>query len=113
MSGVKSRLDSLLDRLEGASSVATEAQEVVKAEGNIQQLEVWLVNCGKFAANQNILGQIEEHKVSQTALIIIHVSQPLIARPVYMSRIAMDCPGMSQDIICIYISSVYIHVSSA
>ena len=66
MDRVKSRLDSLLDRLEGASSVATEAQEVVKVEGNIQQLEVWLVTCGKFAANQNILGQIEEHRVRQT-----------------------------------------------
>ena len=64
MDGVKARYDSLLSRLEGASSVATEAQEVVKAEGSIQQLEVWLVSCGKFAANQNILGQIEEHKVS-------------------------------------------------
>ena len=62
--GVKTRLDSLLSRLEGASSVATEAQEVVKVEGSIQQLEVWLVTCGKFAANQNILGQIEEHRVS-------------------------------------------------
>ena len=40
-----------------------EAQEVVKVEDNIQELEVWLVSCGKFAANQNILGQIEEHKV--------------------------------------------------
>ena len=62
--GVKARQESLLSRLEGASSVATEAQEVVKVEDSIQELEVWLVSCGKFAANQNIRGQIEEHRVS-------------------------------------------------
>ena len=62
---VKSKHASLLSRLEVASSVATEAQEVVKVEGSIQELEVWLVSCGKFAANQNILGQIEEHRVSK------------------------------------------------
>ena len=61
---MESRVGLLLSRLEGASSVATEAQEVVKVEDRIQELEVWLVSCGKFAANQNILGQIEEHKVS-------------------------------------------------
>ncbi|CAI8008649.1 Dystonin, partial [Geodia barretti] len=59
---VKSKHASLLSRLEVASSVATEAQEVVKVEDSIQELEVWLVSCGKFAANQNILGQIEEHR---------------------------------------------------
>ena len=67
--GVKTRLDSLLSRLEGVSSVATKAQEVVKVEGSIQQLEVWLVTCGKFAANQNILGQIEEHRVSNACTL--------------------------------------------
>ena len=64
MDEVKTRHEALLSRLEGASSVATEAQEVVKVEDSIQELEVWLVSCGKFAANQNILGQIEEHRVS-------------------------------------------------
>ena len=65
MNRVKSKHGSLFSRLEGASSVATEAQEVVKVEDSIQELEVWLVSCGKFAANQNILGQIEEHRVSK------------------------------------------------
>ena len=60
---MQSRLASLLARLEGASSAASEAQEVVKVEDNIQELEVWLVSCGKFATNQHILMQIEEHKV--------------------------------------------------
>ncbi len=33
-------------------------------ETSLEELETWLVSCGKFADNQQILLQIEEHKVS-------------------------------------------------
>ena len=36
---------------------------MVSMETNLSELEVWLVSCGKFADNQQILVQIEDHKV--------------------------------------------------
>lgn len=65
MEHARSRLAALYPRLEGAESAMGEAQEVVAVETNIKELEVWLVSCGKFADNQGILLQIEEHKVGR------------------------------------------------
>ena len=62
---LRSRLSSLPPRLEGAQSAASEAQAVVVIETNLKELEVWLLSCGKFADNQQILMQIEDHKVTR------------------------------------------------
>ena len=59
-----SRLHPLGPRLKKASSAVDEAQAVVAIETSLDELEVWLVTCGKFSNNQNIVSQIEEHKVS-------------------------------------------------
>ena len=58
-----SRLRLLGPRLKEASSAVDEAQAVVAMETSLEELEVWLVSCGKFSSNQNIVSQIEEHKV--------------------------------------------------
>lgn len=58
-----SRLRLLGSRLKEASSAVDEAQAVVAMETSLEELEVWLVSCGKFSNNQNIVSQIEEHKV--------------------------------------------------
>ena len=58
-----SRLCLLGPRLKEASSAVNEAQAVVAMETSLEELEVWLVSCGKFSNNQNIVSQIEEHKV--------------------------------------------------
>ena len=58
-----SRLASLAPRLDEASSAVNEAQVVAAIESNLDDLEVWLVTSGKFSNNQQILMQIEDHKV--------------------------------------------------
>ena len=58
-----SRLRLLGPRLKEASSAVNEAQAVVAMETSLDELEVWLVTCGKFSNNQLIVSQIEEHKV--------------------------------------------------
>ena len=60
---LKSRLESLLPRVEGASHAANEAKQLDVAEDNLKKLEAWLVSNGKFSNNQHILRQIQEHKV--------------------------------------------------
>ena len=60
---LKSHLDPLLPRLEGAYSTATEAHEVVAMENHLEELEAWLVSSGKFYSNQQIIRQIQDHKV--------------------------------------------------
>lgn len=59
-----SQLRLLGPRLKEASSAVNEAQAVVAMETSLEELEVWLVTCGKFSNNQNIVSQIEEHKVA-------------------------------------------------
>lgn len=61
---LKSQLESLLPRLESASSAANEAEEVTAMESNVEELEAWLVSSGKFSSNQHILRQIQAHRVS-------------------------------------------------
>ena len=55
-----------------ASSAVNEAQAVVAMETSLEELEVWLVTCGKFSNNQNIVSQIEEHKVCTCTCIVIN-----------------------------------------
>ena len=64
-----SRLGLLSPRLKEASSAVNEAQAVVAMETSLEELEVWLVTCGKFSNNQNIVSQIEEHKVRMQILL--------------------------------------------
>lgn len=68
MNSLKSQLESLLPRLEGASSAASDAHEVVAIESNLDELEAWLVTSGKFCDNQHILRQVQEHRVRERAL---------------------------------------------
>ena len=63
MESLASKLRLLGPRLKEASSAVDEAQAVVAMETSLEELEVWLVSCGKFSNNQNIVSQIEEHKV--------------------------------------------------
>lgn len=65
MGSLKRRLEGLLPRLEAVSSAASEAEEVASMEGNLEQLEAWLVSSGKFSSNQHILRQIQEHRVRE------------------------------------------------
>lgn len=58
-----SRLRLLGPRLKEASLAVDEAQAVVAMETSLDELEVWLVTCGKFSNNQHIVSEIEEHKV--------------------------------------------------
>ena len=67
-----SRLHPLGSRLKTATSAVDEAQAVVAMETSLEELEVWLVTCGKFSNNQNIVSQIEEHKVC--TCIVVHYS---------------------------------------
>ena len=72
---VGQRVAALSPRLEVASSTVSEAQAVVAMETSLEELEEWLVSCGKFSNNQLILVQIEEHKVRERPFfftIIIH-----------------------------------------
>ena len=70
-----SRLHPLGPRLKNATSAVDEAQAVVAMETSLEELEVWLVTCGKFSNNQNIVSQIEEHKVcAYIYLHCIHIS---------------------------------------
>ena len=64
MESLKSQLASLLPRVEDASSAASDAQEMVAMESNLEELEAWLVSSGKFSSNQHILRQIQAHRVS-------------------------------------------------
>ncbi len=63
MNALHSQLESLLPRLEKASSVVGEVQVVTALESKLEDLELWLVTSGKFSNNQSILAQIEDHKV--------------------------------------------------
>lgn len=63
MDSLSGRLAALSPYLKEASMAADEAQAVVAMETNLEELEVWLVSCGKFSNNQQILAQIDEHKV--------------------------------------------------
>lgn len=65
-----SRLATLAPRLDKASSAVNEAQVVAAIESNLDDLEVWLVTSGKFSNNQQILVQIEDHKVCQLSLLV-------------------------------------------
>jgi len=40
-------------------SAVSEAQAVIAMEINLEELEVWLVSCGRFSNNQQILLQID------------------------------------------------------
>ena len=60
---LEEELQSLLPRIADASRAANEAQVLTEMEACLQELEVWLVSSGKFAPNQHILQQIQEHKV--------------------------------------------------
>jgi len=62
--------------LEGASSAVSEAQAVIAMEINLEELEVWLVSCGRFSNNQQILLQIDDHKVHTLTLTHPHNAQP-------------------------------------
>lgn len=64
---LSSKLHLLVPRLKEASSAVDEAQAVVAMETSLEELEVWLVSCGKFSNNQNIVSQIEEHKVCRSS----------------------------------------------
>lgn len=68
-----SRLRLLGPRLKEASSAVDEAQAVVAMETSLEELEVWLVSCGKFSSNQNIVSQIEEHKVHIYGCMYIYI----------------------------------------
>ena len=68
-----SRLRLLGPRLKEASSAVDEAQAVVAMETSLEELEVWLVSCGKFSNNQNIVSQIEEHKVHIYGCMYIYI----------------------------------------
>ena len=63
MNLLASRLAALSPHLKEVSNAADEAQAVVAMETNLEELEVWLVSCGKFSNNQQIVAQIDEHKV--------------------------------------------------
>lgn len=60
---LSSQLHLLGPRLKEASSAVDEVQAVVATETSLEELEVWLVSHGKFSNNQNIVAQIEDHKV--------------------------------------------------
>ncbi len=63
VSTLQSQLESLLPRLDKASSAVGEAQVVTALDSKLDDLELWLVTSGKFSDNQSILVQIEDHKV--------------------------------------------------
>ncbi len=60
---VEVELESLLSRIADVSHAAGEVEVLTELESCLQELEVWLVSSGKFAPNQQILQQIQEHKV--------------------------------------------------
>lgn len=68
---VISRLSSLDSRLDEASSV-NEDQVMTAVESNLDDLEVWLVTSGNFSNNQQILVQVEEHKVCWLSILRAH-----------------------------------------
>jgi len=63
VSSEETKLQYLLDSIADASRAAGEAEVWTEMEEVLQELEVWLVSSGKFAPNQQIIQQIQDHKV--------------------------------------------------
>ena len=100
-----SKLCLLGPRLKEASSAVDEAQAVVAMETSLEELEVWLVSCGKFSYNQNIVSQIEEHKVhvcvyymyTSRLTMLLHVKWFCASLASYMYR--DPCPPLQTIIL--------------